>query len=185
MTYLYLGYLLRMCLNLFERLVNCTVLWAVNVQVSHGGFPVIWHHTSSSNFQLREEKGFVIWLPASLLLFSGVKLSSDLLWSFPRLAQSPCLPNYWMEETAHHESDLFSDGYYPGQRKDWLRSYRFFSAMSSTVPHPSFLSGQWDLWSGEWKIKSCEIGLDNVSMLYPICLTDTLCLCLIGSKRFF
>lgn len=64
--------------------------------------------------------------------FSGVKLSPDLLWSFPRLAQSPCLPNYWMEETAREENDLFLDDDYPGQCKDWLRSCVFVPCHSNS-----------------------------------------------------
>lgn len=58
-------------------------------------------------------------------------LSQEQSWALiycevsPRLAQSPCLPNYWMEETAHHEHDLFLEDCYPGQCGDWLRSRLF------------------------------------------------------------
>ncbi len=44
-VWLFVWNVLRSGLNLFERLADCVVLRAVGVQVSHGGFPLISHHT--------------------------------------------------------------------------------------------------------------------------------------------
>lgn len=125
-TFIFLVVWIVLCLgpNLFESLVNCVVSWAFNVQVSRGGFPsdLASQPSSNSNSVKRRDLSFGCLLPFA---FSGVRLSSDLLWSFPRLAQSPCLPNYWMEETAHHENDLFMEDYYAGRCKDRLRSRLF------------------------------------------------------------
>lgn len=100
------------------------------------GFPsdLTSHPSSNSNSEKRRDLSFGCLLPFA---FSGVRLSSDLLWSFPRLAQSPGLLNHWMEETAHHKSDLFLDDHYPGQNKDWLRSCLFFFLSPCHVVHCS------------------------------------------------
>lgn len=66
--------------------------------------------------------------------FSGAKLSSDLLWSFPRLTQSPCLPSYWKQEMARLEEWPFLGCLLPGP--EWrLIKVMSFSAMSSVALH--------------------------------------------------
>lgn len=86
--------------NLLERLLICIVSRAVSVQVTPMGVSLWSHisHPSSNSSSVRErDLSFGCLLPFA---FSGAKLSSDLLWNFLRPAQSPGLPNYWMEGAA-------------------------------------------------------------------------------------
>ena len=119
------------------------------------GFPsdLTSHPGSNSNSVKREgDLSFGCLLPFAI---SGAKLSSDLLWSFPRLAQSPGPLGYWMEEMAHHDTDLFLDDYDADQNKDWLRSRLFLPC------HP--LIHIWDLLCApgdfRWTMRWCKMTL--------------------------
>lgn len=86
----------------------------------HRGFPLISHHTPAVIPSLW--RGGICHfgcLFPPFLFSSGVKLSSDLLWSFPGLAQSPGLPNYQTKESAPCESDLFLGRLLPRPERGW------------------------------------------------------------------
>lgn len=124
-TWLWHGWWLYLGANLFENPVNCVELYEPSMcRYPMGVSPLISHHNPAVIPTLWREG--ICHLAACFPL-----LSQEQSWALiycevsPRLAQSPCLPNYSMEETAHHEHDLFLEDCYPGQREDWLRSRLF------------------------------------------------------------
>lgn len=111
------------------------------VRVSHGGFPLISHHTPA--VIPTHGRGGICHLPACfLLLFSKAKLSSALLWSFPRLTE---LLNGGNVLPSHHVISSLR------WLLPWPVEVMSFSAMSSAVSPLMLVSFCTFVHLGNWR----------------------------------